>query len=105
MPTIAFKMLFYKWQTPKLENNELQCRRYNENCRWDCLVFKGQIPCGHNLIDVLLAAKGGAVNLLNIAVDIPSKSDKIPSRCSLTEIADIVDECISSETAEKQNSP
>lgn len=78
---------------------------YNENCRKDCLVFKGQIPCGHNLIEVLLATKGGAVNLLNIAVYIPSKSDKIPSRCSLTEISDIVYACISSRTAEKKNSP
>lgn len=34
---------------------------------------------------------------LNITVHIPSKSDKIPSRCSLTEISDIVSECRSSE--------
>lgn len=42
---------------------------------------------------------------LNITVHIPSKSDKIPSRCSLTEISDIVSECRSSERARKETSP
>lgn len=42
---------------------------------------------------------------LNIPVHIPSKSDIIPSRCSLTEISDIVSECRSSETVRKETSP
>lgn len=52
-----------------------------------------------------MRGRGGAVKPVNITVHIPSKSDKIPSRCSLTEIPDILSECRSSERARKETAP
>lgn len=55
-----------------------------------------------------MRCRGGglrAAKPLNITVHVPSKSDKIPSRCSLTEISDMVCECRSSEAARKESSP